>query len=720
MSDYNAGTDNLPDDDEILKAMNHALDDNLIATQNWRQVEVRENYALFEGNQWTRDSADRQIANGMPTITINRTAPVIESICGFEVQNRLDINYSPRLTNDEQEGFSDVLNNTVEYIEQNAKAESQYSLAFKDMLLCGVGATNTTINYDSNPDGEVEIRRVFPAFVFWDITARAKNIVDANYIIEMKVLDTKTLVDEFDIEDFDDIYDVSTIDARILEFFETILAVETLGVVYEYQWRKKEDFYRCQNPFKGIQISDYPGLEGDALIALSVQLSTQYDFNPMLDNMFAVNDKSDLSDLKAMLREFDIKLRYTTQKKYCYYRAIITGGKVITKSKNYSQDGFSMKFMTGQFSELTQSYYGLLRGCRDPQRMLNQTVSDYVGFLQTIPKGGVNIEADAVSNLDAFIETYTKARNVTVFKPGALSSGKVMPKVSPPLPAGIMEMIQYADAQIMSVCGVTPELMGIMASKEMNSAFYRQQIQQGLTPLATYLDAKYTYLQSQARLYIDCVRILADNSQSRLVKNVTGQGDQQYFSLLKSNIAEEYDVVVEEVPSTPNENRETFEDLVQLQGQMASLPNPVNIMPLVMQYAPLKPDLIKQITSMMKPPPPPNPQLQQQQQQMQQQMFMADLNYKNAQSQKMMADAENSKAEGDLRQRDLPFVAAKKAAEIGYTRARTLSELHGAKQSAQESKQDILASKHAIVSDHMKNMNDHLNTLNSMNQPNPI
>ncbi len=309
----------LPDDDTILDNLTTSLNDNLNVTQNWRNVEVKENFAIFEGKQWSEEAFRRQVADGMPAITINRVAPVIEAIAGFQIQNRLDINYVPRMLNPEQVGFKDVVKPTAKYIEQSTKAQSQYSLAFKDMLLCGVGATNTTINYDNNPDGEVEVRRVFPAFVFWDVTARAKNVIDANYVVEVKVLDQKCIQEYYGLDsDYDYNYTQTgdSLDVRIMQFYESILAVKSLGVVYEYQWRTKEDFYRVQNPFIDMQ-----GMQPDEMESLSMlaaQMSKQFKFDPTLDRVFSVEDQSDLKDLKEMFGFYNIGLEYTKQKKYKY------------------------------------------------------------------------------------------------------------------------------------------------------------------------------------------------------------------------------------------------------------------------------------------------------------------------------------------------------------------------------------------------------------------
>lgn len=654
----------MPDDDYILSSLESNLNETLTISQDWRQFEVRENFAIFEGNQWDKAAAERQTKNDMSTIVINRVAPVLEAISGFEIQNRLDIKYTPRVRNAEQIGYSDIMNNVVRYIEQNSNAYNQYSLAFKDMLICGVGATDTVVNYDNNPDGETIIKRIFPAFVFWDSAARAKNITDSDLVILLKILNTDIIQEEYRVDYYDNVYSVS-LDARILEFFNAVLAVKTLGVVYEYQWRQK--FYRVKNPFLNLDFQQYPPIVAQILEALKTEYAQKYKFSPDMDALFSVEKENDLADIKRIFEPLGIEIKSTTQNKFKYYRAIITGGKVIEKSENYSQNGFSIKFMTGQFSELTQSYYGLGRGCKDPQRLLNQTVADFEGYLQTIPKGGVEMEEDAVDDIAAFVDTYTKAKHVTLYSPGGLAKSR--PKMAPPMPTGILEMIQYADSQIMQVCGVTQELMGMMNSKEMNASFLRQLIKQGLTTLSTYFDAKHVYMQEQAKLYCDCVRILAENSEGRLIKNVLDKGEEQYLPLTKDRIAAEYDIVVEDMPITPDEDNDTFMKLLELQSMMMNKPNPVDIMPLVIQFAPVPTDIREQMLEMMKPPPPPQPDP------LNNAILESEVNYKNASAEKIKAEAQNLMIESQIKLQEVEIKPIREGANVGLTEAKTMTEL---------------------------------------------
>lgn len=665
------------DDKDIQDALNTRMNQCWNIGNRWRQFELRENNAVFEGNAWSADGIARQNANSMPTIGINSTAPVIEAICGFEIQNRLDINYIPRLATPQDNGYSDIMNDATAYIQENSHAYVHYSHAFKNMLICGVGATDTTLCYDNNPDGEVKVESVFPGFIFWDPAARAKNIMDAEFIIRTKVVSKETIQQMYGKGYMDDVYD-EDMDARLLEYFNAVAAVESLSVIYEYQWRVKKPIYRVSNPLWGLPsphlIQTPEGLEMQEIIQ---QMGNLYNFDPMSDPLFTVEKEKDVREIKQYFNNFGIEVSSSKQHQYKYYRSLVTNGKVISKAENYSQKGFSIKFMTGNFSELNQLYYGVLRNCKDPQRMLNQAVSDYVGFLQTIPKGGVDIEADAVDDLQGFLETYTKARQVTVFNPGGLLKSR--PKAAPPIPQGLLEMVQYADQQIMRVCGVTPELMGMMQSKEMNTSFYKQQIKQGLTTLSTYFDAKESYMKSQAELYIDCVRIMAENAPGRLINNITGKANEQYLPLTLSRIANEYDIIVEETPYSPDENQETFMKILDMQSQLSTQGQQVNLMPLAMQYAPFPEQVKEQIMQAMQPPPPPPPDP------INQEILLSEIRYKDAQSEKMKAEAQKIQLDSLLKQNEIQFSADKEATDIEYTEAKTLAELNRAQKLKVES-----------------------------------
>ncbi len=641
--------------------------ENLQLTNEWRMNEVMENYMFYANLQFTVEEARRFQADGIDPQMINRVAPVIRSIAGFEVQNRFEVKYVPRLLDEEQEGYTDILNDTVKYMEQTAQSDIQISYAFEDMLICGIGATDSYLTYDNNPDGEIVIERVFPGFVFYDITARAKNLTDSAYVIRIKIVPKDTFKEEYGLEYGKDVFP-SDLDPNVIQYFNNTLMSKDLATIYEYQWREKERFYRVKNPFFDINWNEIDQPTKDFFMGMVDELTESFDYDPMNDPVFSVKSRNKVSAFKRIFKELGYEVTSTEQTRYKYYRALVTGDRVLHKEENFSQSGFSIKFMTAEYSELKQFYYGLVSAAKIPQRMLNETVTHFMGYLATIPKGGVEIEVDAVNNLNDFVQNYAKARYVTVYESGALMTGKVRPKIAPPMPQGIMEMIQYTDTQIMQLCGVTPEFMGTMTSKEMTATLQRQMIRQIMTQLAPYFDAKRTFLQHQGKLYVDCVRLLADNAEGRLIRNVTGSKLGKFFPLLQSQIASEYDIVIDEVPQTLNERQEEFEKLLELQAGLAQ--QGINIMPIVIEKAPLDNDDKEKIRMLMQPPPPQEPDpLNQELLQTEIKRRQAEANLKEQDAIKRSMEVQNLR-KAQMLDNEKTFV------DIDYTKARIMSLLH--------------------------------------------
>src|SRR5665213_658901 len=187
------------EDEDILRVMRVRMNQALTVAQWWRDSELADNTDMYSGDQWTQEDMQRQNSNAQPIMTINVIKPTLDAIHGMAIQTNPSMKFIPRLTNQREEGFSDIMNHLAPYIEQNADAQMAYAYAFLDMLQCGVGAVETYFSYDTPPhNGNVCVNRVFPGFTFWDPGARAKNIIDANWVVVTRVTDKKTISDKYD------------------------------------------------------------------------------------------------------------------------------------------------------------------------------------------------------------------------------------------------------------------------------------------------------------------------------------------------------------------------------------------------------------------------------------------------------------------------------------------------------------------------------------------
>lgn len=666
-------------DDEIIKNAHEGIQENLLVTAWYRSTELRDNYALYEGSQWLDDDFDRQVANNQPIRTINRYATIVDAVSGFEIQNRSEVKFVPRLENLEQLGFTDIINDGIKWIEDSSQYSMQKSLAFTDMLIAGMGFVETSIDYYQNPNGEAKCERIFPYFMLWDVTAREKNLRDANWICRAKIIDRDQLnqflkgmtPDEREqaYMDFG-----SAVDARFLDFFTTVMTVKSLGVIYHYQWRELEYYYRVTNPFKGYE-GDPEDPFTQLVMVAAKELQDLFNFNAYTDGEFVV-PLEQIDVVKEIYKSLGYKVKSIKAKKFKYYRADIVGNRVISKSENFSQDCFSIQAMTGKYDEIRQCYYGIGRAMKEPQRLLNQAVSDYEGFLRNIPKGGFIIETDAVPNMEGFRDTLLKANMLTVVSPGAIAAQKIIPKPAPPIPQGLLDMVMYANQIMMEVVGITSDFMGIADSKLMTAQLNSQLVRQGLMVLAPYFDSIKLFTQQNGRVFYEVFKTLMENCESKLLGHITNESNRSSIEYLRNNLDMDYDVVIEDVPQTPDERQQTFEKLLETADILRNGPNPIDIMPIVIDYSPLTKDQLEKVKVLMQPAPPPEPDP------LQQRLLEAESMFKEASAEKQKAEALRAQMDAMLKQNELKNADEilqvdlfKKATSAEYDQVRAMKEM---------------------------------------------
>lgn len=624
------------DDIKILEELGERINrfTNSPAMLNWFMNEVKDSYIFDAGGQWSPDDLHNQQQLRFPSYVINKATPIIDAINGFQIQNRSRAKYQARMLS--QEGFKDVVANTVAYIESDSNASFENSQAFRDMLVCGVGVTHSYLDYDNNEDGDVVVDRIFPGFYMWDIAARAKNHKDSDWkAIATLITDNaaKQILDEHGDSELPT-YQTSNMISGIgagwfMQFWDTFAYKGTrLNILWQYQWREKKPFYRVVNPF--FEMNPQELQANPVLINYMGGVKESYGVDvgePTLNMSIG-----DFRKFKKDMDFFGIELKKTKRSRYKYYHATILNDKVLDNKELFTQKGFSINTMTGRYDEAGQMYYGIMRALKSPQRLYNQAISDLQGLIHSSPLAGVNIEEDAVDNLSDFVNTYSSAKDVTIFKTGALSGGKVMPKAAAQTPTALADMIALADQNMMQVAGVNNEFMGIMDSGQMSGVLQAQRVRQALTTLAIFFDALKFYTIDQGKMFIDCVRMLVDIAPGRLIRNVIGEADAQYIPLLEDGVAAEYDIIVEDVPQTPGEKNEMFIRLMQIAQQMQA----PQIYSIAMEFADIPKESKDKIMQALQPPPPPPPDpVQVSLLESQSALAFADADYKKSQAQQI-------------------------------------------------------------------------------------
>ena len=152
----------------------------------WRK-EAREDYAFRSGDQWTDEDKARLQEENRPCVTFNRVGAIIDSVTGIEINSRQEVRYYPREASDR--GLNELLNQAAKWAKDNCNAEEEESEAFADAVICGIGVTETLMDYEENADGQIVEVRKDPLHMTWTPSAKKKCLEDANYVFNAEWMD---------------------------------------------------------------------------------------------------------------------------------------------------------------------------------------------------------------------------------------------------------------------------------------------------------------------------------------------------------------------------------------------------------------------------------------------------------------------------------------------------------------------------------------------------
>tara|TARA_R110000751_G_scaffold41243_3_gene96932 strand:- start:2145 stop:4208 length:2064 start_codon:yes stop_codon:yes gene_type:complete len=569
--------DDLLEDETLVERVHRHYKESTQHTKNWRS-DAREDYGFVDGSgQWSENDAQVLRDALRPVLTFNRCGPVIDVVCGQEINNRQEVRYIPREQGDSK--VSEILTGAADWVRDQCDAEDEESDAFHDMVVCGMGWTETRMDYDDDLDGAVIIERIDPLEMHWDSGSRKRNLTDSRWMMRVKEFTLKEIkerwpdkADEITGPDAlwgDDLDDESPHVTHAGDQYQgaeetTDIKKERMVKVMHHQWWDKEDIWRVADPLTG-----------------GISELDQKSYNKMEERFI----------------ETGIQLQGVKQKRKIYKQAFIAGEVLLEESDNPAKEGFTYRAMTGKRDRNTNTWFGLLRGMKDPQRWANKWLSQIMHIINSNSKGGLMAEQDAFVNPRKAESEWSDPTSITMFKAGALQANKVMEKKPITYPAGLDKLMEFAVSSIRDVSGVNVDMLGNREGSGTSGVQDAMRRDQGVTILATLFNSLRRYRKEQGRLLLGFIQEYI--SDGRLVK-IIGEEGAQYVPLAKDESVMTYDVIVDDTPNTPNQKEKTFNTLSGLLPALLQAGIPVP--PEIIDYAPLPSGLIeKWKETLMKP-----------------------------------------------------------------------------------------------------------------------
>jgi hypothetical protein len=151
--------------------------------------------------------------------------------------------------------------------------------------------------------------------------------------------------------------------------------------------------------------------------------------------------------------------------------------------------------------------------------------------------------------------------------------------------------MNYADEAIIKATGINMEMLGL---REVNQpgVLEHQRKQQGVAILASFFDSLRRYRKIQGR---GMLRLIQDHlADGRLVR-ILGEDQARYAPLVRENIADiEYDIIVDDSPTSPNEKERTWGMLMQMLPMFKDMITPPVMLSLA-KHSPLPTSLVDEL-----------------------------------------------------------------------------------------------------------------------------
>ncbi len=507
---------------------------------------ARESYEYIAGRQLPREVLDEVEDDLKPYVTFNRIDPVVSAVVGHQINNRQELKYIPRNQGDAQP--NEIMTGAANYIDDESDATDEITEAFWDMAVCGMGWTETHIEYDEEPEGKIYgAERVPPLEMGWDPASKKRNLANARYIFREAWWPRKEA-----IQKWPKLKDVQLPDGGM-------------------GWLNVED-----DPIQESPREDYDGYDAgnwyretnDSVLIVQYQyyeLKPVYVVGDPISNKPIEMDESMFRRLKDRIDRMGA--RYVRQMRREYYQCIMAGVNVLEKTQP-CKIGFTFRCMTGKRDETKNFWYGVVQAMKDPQMWSNKVFSDITSIMYKNRTGGAFVETDALADPRKAEEQWSEESPLIMLNPGALQKGKVLERQPINYPAGLDRLMEFAVQSIPQVTGISMELLGLV-DRQQAGVLEMQRKRAGMTILAIMFNSLKRYGKERGRIlkfFID--EYMPENT---LVRIVGSDGLEKYVPMIKDKEVQKYDMIVDEAPSSPNQKQETFLVLTELVPQMAKL-----------------------------------------------------------------------------------------------------------------------------------------------------
>lgn len=669
------------DEEKLLERLKRWERASRSHSSKWRE-EMRLSYDFVAGHQWSPDDKSALLEQMRQPVTFNRVAPMIDAVTGAEILNRQEVQYLPREQGDVQ--VNELITAADEWSRELADTEDEESDAFADSVICGMGWTETVMDYDEDPEGRIIDNRVDPGEMWWDPQARKRCLADRRFQIRARWRDIDDLPEEWRKKlpagtgkNGVALDDVEVGHAGPRDDYERADEPDTKDRadsnrrrvwIRHFQWFDKEPVYRIADPATGKA---------------------------------ATVTKDELKKLGEMFLSHGMRPPRAVKMQQNKYKFAIVCGDVILDQGEIEANAFTFKCITGKRDRNANTWYGAVRAMVDPQMWGNKFFVQIMHILNTAAKGGLLYESDTFANPRKALEDWAKPDAAIELKKGSLSnpgSATVQERVAKNYPQGLDRLMEFALNNLPQTSGINLEMLGLV-DREQAGVLEAQRKKAGYAVLAAFFDSLRRYRKEKGRVRLYFIQNYI--SDGRLIRIKGKDSTMQYVPLVRDKDTATYDVIVDEAPMSPNQKEATWQMMQAMMPMLAKLNVPPEVWSILIEYSPLPSSVsgkINQIISKAaQQPPPPDPNMVKAQADVEVEKIKAQIQMELQQSEASIA-ASQSQQEMQMKREEHQLRLAELQAKLQATLMQTQAKIDAAEaslnQQARKAEIDMTVTEH--------------------------
>ena len=447
----------------------------------WRD-EAKQCYDFVAGHQWTSDDKAALLDQMRQPVTFNRVAPMVDAVTGAEILNRQEVRYLPREQGDVQ--VNELITAADEWAREQADTEDEESDAFADVVICGMGWSETRMDYAEDPDGRIVDDRIDPLEMWSDPAAKKRCVADARFIVRARWRDKGDLpkawkrkpaaTTEGNAGSIDEVQSGWTGPKDDCDRDEEPGAKEPKDAdkrrvwIRHIQWWDKVPIWRVADPMTGKVVTV---------------------------------DKAQLKRLGMMFMSKGMRPPQAIKGEQNKYFQAFIAGNTILETGPMEANAFTFKCITGKRDRNSNTFYGAVRAMVDPQMWGNKFFTQVMHILNTSAKGGLLYEEDSFTDPRKALEDWAKPDAAIGLKRGALSgpAPKVQERLPRNYPQGLDRIMEFSLNNLPQTSGISLEMLGLV-EREQAGVLEMQRKKAGYAILAVFFNSLRRYRKTKGRL----------------------------------------------------------------------------------------------------------------------------------------------------------------------------------------------------------------------------